>query len=234
MKQAIGYVRVSTKEQGDSKLGLEAQRKAIEEFATTHGYELLTTHEEVASGGSGLDERKVLRQALSQAKKLKCFILISKLDRLSREVSLVSSLMTQRVPFVCCDLGDSVDPFVLHIYAAFAESERKRNSDRTKAALKAIRHNIEANGYHISKAGNKIDKLGNHNNLHLGSAKGRAAVKAYANEFAHKHKPSIERMRAQGMTLQAIARELNDQGVPTQRNGTWTATSVSNLIKRWK
>lgn len=233
MKKLVGYARVSRKEQGDSKLGLQAQQHSIKEFAQANGYELLEVIEEVANSALGLDQREGLSKALALARKHKATVIVSKLDRLSRQVAFISNLMTNNVPFIVAELGADVDPFMLHIYAAVAEKERQIIRGRIKAALASINRNIQASGSHVSKAGNVITALGNPDNLKDHAHKGRAAVKAYADEFAHKHKPSIERMRQQGMTLQAIARELNNQGVPTARGGTWTATSVCNLIKRW-
>jgi DNA invertase Pin-like site-specific DNA recombinase len=219
MKQVIGYIRVSTREQGDSKLGLQAQQTALEEFAKSKGYEILSVVEEIASGADGLEYRQMLRYALAQAKKNKCAVLVAKLDRLSRDVAFVSHLMTQRVPFIVAELGDDVDPFVLHIYAAFAESERRKISSRTKAALAAL------------KAQGK--QLGKPENLIAHAHKGRQAVARQADDFAAKLRPTIERMRRDSMTYQAIARELNAQGTPTARGGTWTAKTVCNLVARW-
>jgi len=233
MNKLIGYVRVSTKEQGDSHVGLQAQRNDIEEFAKANGYELLEVVEEVASGSLGLEHRLELKRALALARKHKCKLAVSRLDRLSRQVAFVSALMQEQVPFVVCELGDAVDPFMLHIYAAVAEQARKVIRERVKGALSVVKQNIATNGYHVSKRGNKITTLGKVENLERSGDLGRAATKALADEFAQKHKPAIERMKAQGMTLQAIAREFNNQGIPTARGGNWTATSICNMIKRW-
>lgn len=219
MKQVIGYVRVSTKEQGDSRLGLQAQTAAIEEYAHKAGYTLLSIIEEVVSGAAGLDDRKMLRYALAQAKKHKCAVLVAKLDRLSRDAAFIAGLMSQRVPFIVSELGDDVDPFILHIYAALAEKERQLISSRTKAAL----GRLKAQGV----------KLGNPSNLRHAGDKGRLSVVAQADSFAAKLRPTVERMQRDGMSLQAIARELNDQGTPTARGGSWTAKTICNLVARW-
>jgi DNA invertase Pin-like site-specific DNA recombinase len=233
MRKLIGYTRVSTKEQGSSKLGLQAQQQAIEEFANANGYQLLACVEEVASGACGLDQRQMLRYALAQARKHKCAVIVAKLDRLSREVALVSGLMAQGIPFIVAELGDDVDPTILHVYAAFAEKERRMIGARTKAALASIKTNISKQGHHLSRQGNVITSLGNPANLVHAGDTGRQAVIRQADEFAARMRPTIERMRRGGMTLQAVARELNDTGTPTPRGGSWTATSVCNLIARW-
>src|SRR5712675_319115 len=88
-------------------------------------------------GADALDRRPQLAAALAAAKGAKCSIVVSKLDRLSRDVAFVSGLMAQRVPFIVAELGRDADPFMLHLYAALAEKERRLISERTKAALRA-------------------------------------------------------------------------------------------------
>lgn len=140
--KAIAYVRVSSREQGRSGLGLEAQRSAIQTFAAREDIEIIEWFSEVESGkriSDTLDERPQLQAALRAAKILRGPVVVSKLDRLSRDVHFISGLMVQRVEFVVCEFGRQVDPFMLHIRAAFAEQERKMISDRTKAALGALK-----------------------------------------------------------------------------------------------
>src|SRR5436190_10774912 len=93
---------------------------------------------ETGKGADALDRRPQLAAALAAAKAGKCCVLVSKLDRLSRDVAFVAGLMAQRVPFIVAELGRDADPFMLHLYAALAEKERRLISERTKAAL-AIR-----------------------------------------------------------------------------------------------
>ena len=140
--QAIGYLRVSTAEQGKSGLGLEAQRAAIKVFAEREGMTVVSWFTEVQSGkrvSDTLDERPELRAALAAGKAGKCPVLVSRLDRLSRDVHFISGLMVQRVEFIACELGRVADPFMLHLFAALAEKERALISARTKAALAALK-----------------------------------------------------------------------------------------------
>ena len=123
--KAIAYLRVSTQEQGNSRLGLEAQRAAVQAFAQAEGIKLLDIVEEVASGGLDLNQRPILAAALAAAKKAKAYVLVAKLDRLSRSVALISGLMAQQVKFMVAELGADTDPFMLHLYAALAEKERR-------------------------------------------------------------------------------------------------------------
>src|SRR5437879_5337200 len=139
MKVAIGYIRVSTARQGKSGLGLEAQQQALARFAQAEGYELVQTFTEVETGkgADALDRRPQLAAALRVAKKHKAPIIVAKLDRLSRDVHFISGLMTHRTPFIVAELGADADPFMLHLYAALAEKERRLISQRTKDSLQA-------------------------------------------------------------------------------------------------
>src|SRR6266850_7312776 len=133
----IVYYRVSTQRQGRSGLGLEAQRSAVTRFAESEGLAIVAEFIEVetGSGADALAQRPQLAAALAQAKKLKCPVIVAKLDRLSRDVAFIAGLMAQRVPFIVAELGADCDPFMLHIYAALAEKERRQISERTRAAL---------------------------------------------------------------------------------------------------
>jgi DNA invertase Pin-like site-specific DNA recombinase len=194
----VAYVRVSTGAQGRSGLGLEAQRELIARFAQANGLRSSpnTRRLKAARARMRLDRRPMLRKALAQAKKLACSIVVAKLDRLSRDVHFISGLMTQRVPFLVAELGPRVPSFMLHIYAAFAEEERRMISERTKAALQAAK----ARGV----------KLGNPR-IEIAHAKSRAT----ADHFVARVKPMIAGLRAGGLTLRAIAARLTELGIVT-------------------
>jgi DNA invertase Pin-like site-specific DNA recombinase len=220
MRPAFAYYRVSTREQGDSRNGLEAQAKAVQAFAQGAGYSLQGESVEVASGGLPLPGRPILQRLLFQARHAKATVLVAKLDRLSRDVAFISGLMAQGVRFVVAELGDDVDPFVLHLYAALAEKERRLIGERTKAGLAALK----ARGV----------KLGNPKNLAYAGSSGRDVQRRQADDFAARMRPTIERMRAAGMTIAQVANELNATGVPTARGGAWGATTVANMLSRWR
>jgi DNA invertase Pin-like site-specific DNA recombinase len=142
MKTAFAYTRVSTREQGKSGLGLEAQRAAIEAFAAREQIAISGWFSEVESGkrvSDTLSERPQLRAALAASKAAGAMVLVSKLDRLSRDVHFISGLMAHKVHFTVAELGTDVDPFMLHLFAALAEKERAMISQRTKAALAALK-----------------------------------------------------------------------------------------------
>ncbi|MFK7945516.1 MAG: recombinase family protein [Paracoccaceae bacterium] len=131
-------------------------------------------------------------------------MIVAKLDRLSRDVAFISRLMAQRVPFWVAELGADADPFMLHLYAALAEKERRLIAERTRAAL----------------AQRKRDGTppGNPTNAPEAPALGRQVQIADADRFAASVLPVIEAIRATGITsLRDIARALNTRGVPTAR-----------------
>src|SRR3954452_10242008 len=140
MERAVAYYRVSTKQQQRSGLGIEAQRATATRFAEAERLTIIAEFVEIETGkgADALDRRPQLAVALAMARTAKCSVLVSKLDRLSRDVAFVSGLMAQRIPFIVAELGRDADPFMLHLYAALAEKERRLISERTKAAL-AIR-----------------------------------------------------------------------------------------------
>src|SRR5436190_17753370 len=148
MDRAVAYYRVSTRQQQRSGLGIEAQRATVQRFAESEGITIIAEFVEAESGkgADAIDRRPQLAAALASAKAAKCRVLVSKLDRLSRDVAFVAGLMAQRVPFIVAELGRDADPFMLHLYAALAEKERRLISERTKAALAAKKQRGEALG----------------------------------------------------------------------------------------
>lgn len=218
-KPAVAYVRVSTDRQGKSGLGLDAQRAALATFASAHGFEIVEEFTDVASGKGedALERRPQLAKALARAKKLKCPVVVAKLDRLSRDVAFIAGLMAQRVPFIVAELGADADPFMLHTYAALAEKERALISARTRAALAPMK-------------GRGI--LGNRTNIAAAAARGRETLSAKADDFAGNVLPIIRELQAKGASIRAVAAELNDRNVKTARGGSWTAVQVSRILDR--
>ena len=221
MEQAIAYLRVSTQLQHRSGLGLDAQRAAIERFAAAESFTIAAEYVEAESGkgSDALDRRPQLAAALAAAKTARRSVIVAKLDRLSRDVAFVAGLMAQRVPFIVAELGRDADPFMLHLYAALAEKERRLISERTKAALAA------------KKAAGA--SLGNPINLDFAGASGRAMSVAAANGFARSLAPVLHSIRAEGaLTLRAMAVSLNRRGIKSSRGGEWHPSSVANRIER--
>jgi DNA invertase Pin-like site-specific DNA recombinase len=211
MKSAIAYTRVSTAGQGRSGLGLEAQEAALARFADAEGYVLAQTFTEVETGkgSDALDRRPQLSAALAAAHKLKAPIIVAKLDRLSRDVHFISGLMSHRTPFIVAELGADADPFMLHLYAALAEKERRLISQRTKDALAAKK----AQGV----------KLGGSN---AKSIQTRDEAKARAEEL----RPIFTELKS--LSANAIAVELNKRGVATPTGSPWSAKTVGRVQRR--
>jgi DNA invertase Pin-like site-specific DNA recombinase len=221
MERVVAYLRVSTQQQHRSGLGIEAQRAAIERFAAAESLTIIEQYAEfeTGKGADALERRPLLAAALAAAKKAKCSIVVSKLDRLSRDVAFVSGLMAQRVPFIVAELGRDADPFMLHLYAALAEKERRLVSERTKAAL------------HAKKASGA--KLGNSTNLSIAGSIGRLAQAQVADEFAINLMPVVQSIRNDGAaTLSEIVTALNSRGVRPARGNHWHRSSVRNLLAR--
>ncbi|MGV7215021.1 recombinase family protein [Bradyrhizobium sp. UFLA05-112] len=207
----ISYIRVSTDKQGKSGLGLEAQRDAIARFAASEALDAAGEFIEIETGkgADALEKRPQLTAALRKAKQIKAPIVVSKLDRLSRDVHFISGLMTKRVPFIVAALGKNVDPFMLHIYAALAEKERSMISERTRDAL--------------AKAKQRGVVLGNPN---IGKMNAEAAAARDA-----KLKSILEAIWE--MPYRDIAQELTDRNIPTPRGGDlWNAMTVMRVMKR--
>jgi DNA invertase Pin-like site-specific DNA recombinase len=209
MRPAIGYIRVSTAKQGRSGLGIEAQQEALQRFADAEGYSLAQTFTEVESGKHGDDHRPALAEALERARKERAPIIVAKLDRLSRDVHYISGLMKHRVPFIVTELGADTDPFLLHIYAALAEKERRLISERTKAAMKRAK----ARGVRIG------------------------GLRAKGIELEREAQQRAEGLRSvfeglSGLSARKAAEKLNADGVPTSAGGKWHATQVIRVRER--
>src|SRR5712672_107647 len=194
METTIVYFRVSTKQQQRSGLGIEAQRAAVKRFVEAEGMQILAEYIDIETGkgADALDRRPQLAAALAAAKAQKCSVVVAKLDRLSRDVAFVAGLMAQRVPFMVAELGRDADPFMLHLYAALAEKERRMISERTKAALAAKKAAGAAlgNPYNLAQAGNL----------------GRAALIEGADRFVESLGPVVQALRSEGATtLRAMA-----------------------------
>src|SRR5215204_4294609 len=139
MSNVIAYYRVSTERQRRSGLGIDAQRSTVTRFADAEGLSIISEYIEAESGkgSDALERRPKLAAALAAARAARCPVLVAKLDRLSRDVVFVANLMAQRVPFMVAELGADADPFMLHLYAALAEKERRLIAERTRMALAA-------------------------------------------------------------------------------------------------
>ena len=135
--QFIAYHRVSTDRQGESGLGLDAQRQAVTDYLNGGDWDLVDEFVEVESGKSHKN-RPQLAAAMAACKREKATLVIAKLDRLARNVHFVSGLMEAGIDFVAVD-NPHANKLMVHMLAAFAEHERDMISQRTKAALAAAK-----------------------------------------------------------------------------------------------
>ena len=221
-QRLVAYERVSTARQGASGLGLEAQRKVIEDFAASRGAEVLARFTEVESGRKA--DRPELAKALHLAKVTGATLVIAKLDRLSRNAAFLLALRDSGVRFVAVDMPEAND-LTVGIMALVAQAEREAISRRTKEALA------------VAKA--RGVRLGNPNGAESlrragkGGVALRAAVSANAAAFAADLAPVIADIRVAGHTsLRAIASELTSRGIRTRRGGAWGAGNVMGLLGR--
>ncbi len=209
----VAYYRVSTSRQGESGLGLEAQEDAVQKFCTSNAGLVLCEFREVESGTK--KDRPALKQAIAYCEKHGAALLIAKLDRLARNVHFVSGLLESGVRFVAVDMP-SADRFMMHVYAAVAEEEARRISERTRSALAVAR----ARGVQLGKNGKRL----------------AAEYKREAQSFAAEYGPIVCQLRSKRlMSYRAIAAYLNEtQAIPNQRGGKWHTNSVHRLHKRYE
>jgi DNA invertase Pin-like site-specific DNA recombinase len=211
----IAYFRVSTVQQGKSGLGLEAQRKAVHDYLNGGTWSLVGEFTEIESGKR--NKRPELEKALAACKRQKAKLVIAKLDRLSRNLAFIATLMDSSVEFIAVD-NPHANKLTVHILAAVAQHEREMIAQRTKDALQA------------AKARGVV--LGNPN---LADVRDRAvaSIRADADRFAKNVAPIIREIQSTGVAShRGIARSLNARGVATARGGAWTAVQVAAILHR--
>jgi DNA invertase Pin-like site-specific DNA recombinase len=212
----VAYYRVSTQRQGRSGLGLEAQQTAVRDFLTSGASKLLAEFTEVESGKS--DSRPQLAAAIKRCRMTGATLVISKIDRLSRDIHFLTGLQKAGVAFVATD-NPQANQLTIHILIAVAQHEREMISRRTRDALAAARaRGVVMGGY---RGGPVVD-----------GRLGGAAVREAADAFAGMVGPMIHEQRQAGATLQQIADRLAAEGISTARGGRWTPTAVRNVILR--
>lgn len=214
----VAYYRVSTAKQGQSGLGLEAQRQTV--LQSVGDGELLEEFTEVESGK--LNSRPELQAALKHARLTKSILIVAKLDRLSRNAAFLNQLFDADVPIRCADMPFA-DRFTVGILAQVAQWERERISDRTKAALVVARARGRALG---GKRPNQrcVNAAGRHR-----SAATRRAASAQRKLDVM---PYVDAARAAGHTsLRGMARYLNDRRIAAPRGGEWQAAQIARLLR---
>jgi len=219
VQKFVSYLRVSTERQGASGLGLEAQRAAVSAHAAGRG-DLVAEFVEIESGTN--NARPELQRALQEAKRQGAVLVIAKLDRLARNVAFIAKLLESGADIEAADLPGA-NKFLLHIMAAVAEQEASAISARTKAALQAAK----ARGVALGAANAVVRDA-------LQAAQPRAIEtrKAKADAHAATVRPILEDYQRKGLSLRAMAEELNRRGMPTARGGQWYAATIRNALQR--
>ena len=208
---AIGYIRVSTDEQAESGLGLEAQERTIKAYADLHGLDLEGIQVDAGVGGGSRSGREGLSAALSAVEAEGGHLIVAKLDRLTRSVRDALDIVEEaevrgwslHSVHERLDTGSAMGRFVTTIIAAVAELERGLISERTKAALAAKR----ARGEQLGRPP-------------VGALLPMAMVEA------------IREWRVEGLSQREIARRLHEAGLRTSAGSKWTHKSVGRLLGR--
>lgn len=222
MTKAVAYYRVSTDKQGRSGLGMEAQQAAVEALCNDRAWAIIAPpFQEVESGKR--DDRPELLKAIERCRQTGATLVVAKLDRLSRNVAFLATLQDSGIKFVAADMPEA-NELTVHIMAAVAQAERKMISQRTKDALAAVK----ARGTRLGNPQGIASFKGR-----SGSAAGVASLRLKADEHANLLAPVIERLQREGhLSLGAISRQLNQEGMRTPRGAQWHASSVRNLLAR--
>jgi len=216
MGKLVPYYRVSTRKQGESGLGLEAQQSCVINYARTGSHEIIVSYQEIETGKRA--DRSELAKAIAHTRRSKAVLVIAKLDRLARNVHFLSGLVESGVEFVCCD-DPNANRLTLHILAAVAEDEARRINERTKAALAAFK----------ARGG----KLGTPANLTPEAVRrGSEATRAKARAAYAALLPNLQAWRAAGSSFRQISALLNGSGQATRSGAPWNHAQVRRVLAR--
>jgi len=219
----VAYYRVSTERQGRSGLGLDGQRAAVAQYAASAGCTIVAEYTEVETGKKDdLANRPELRKALSHAKRAKATLVIAKLDRLARSVYVTATLHRSGVDFIAVD-NPTANRMTIQILAAVAENEARAISERTKAALAAAKERGTVLGATIAT-----------NRTREGTMRGVAAAsRVHAEKRREAYAdlaPVLRSLRAEGLSLRAIARRLSGEGDLTRHGRPWNPVQVARVL----
>jgi DNA invertase Pin-like site-specific DNA recombinase len=217
----ISYIRVSSKQQGKSGLGLEAQQESVAGHLSRHPGKLVAEFREIESGTRKGNHRPQLAAALQACRVHGATLIIAKLDRLARNVNFISNLMESKVDFIAVDFPEA-NRLTVHILASVAEHEAEMISTRTKLALAAAKRRGTVLG-------------GDRGNCQAIFRKGNKASAKVRSEDAQRRAadlvPVIADIRSHGaVSLRDIAAGLNERGITTARGGEWSAVQVSRVL----
>jgi DNA invertase Pin-like site-specific DNA recombinase len=216
----VAYCRVSTQKQGKSGLGLEAQRETVRAFIASRGGKIIAPEfVEVETGKR--NDRPELTKALKRSRVTGATLVVAKLDRLSRNAAFLMTLRDSGVSFVAADLPEA-NTMTVGVMAVVAQHEREAISARTKAALAAAKARGKRLGGRRRGAAN----------IRRYQPQGVAAAQEKAAERLRDVADDLRALEAEGLSLNAMARQLNEQGVRSPRGAQWTPTAVSRALAR--
>jgi DNA invertase Pin-like site-specific DNA recombinase len=220
----VTYFRVSTVSQGRSGLGLEAQKKTVMDFINGNSSKIVGEYVEIESGKK--DDRPELIKAIRDCRLKGARLIVSKLDRLSRDLHFIAELQKSGVQFTVAEMPEATE-LTVHIYAAMSQHERKEIGRRTKAALQAAMARGKKLGNPCLQKGERIPGSGD-------TASANQARKSKADKFAMDIAQVINEELTPGQSLREIAEDLNNSGYRTARGKDWDATAVKRVIDRAK
>lgn len=241
MNKYVVYYRLSLMKFGSVGLGLDAQRAMFEAFRVSRPGDVLGEYTEIETGKTLKKslKRPELTKAIERARVTNATLVIARLDRLARNVAFTSALMESGLDFVCCDMP-TADRFTLHIISAVAEREGQMISERTSAALQALK----ARGVKLGSARDGhwdgMTKKGDATRLERRDAGLQKAQQSsrevIQEEMSRQYEPIIpwiREMRAAGMTMQGIVDALNAKGCRTRRDMPWNMGTLHRLISKY-
>lgn len=227
----VSYCRVSSQGQGESGLGLEAQREYIDRAAKQNGWNIVGEFVDVVSGKLAIEDRPEGAKALAMCKKLGAKLVVAKLDRLSRSVHHIARLLDEATDFKVATMPQA-DKFQLHLFAALAEQERSFIASRTKEALAALQARADSGDVQSAKKIARRTEALEKGRTDANRAKASEAIQQRVNLWQESVRDPIDLcIRKGGRTLQQVADCLNGKGITTSRGGEWTPIQVSRVMK---
>ena len=227
----VSYCRVSSHGQGESGLGLEAQREYIARAAQQNGWNLIGEFVDVVSGKLAIEDRAEGAKALTLCKQTKAKLVVAKLDRLSRSVHHIARLLDETMDFKVATMPQA-DKFQLHLFAALAEQERSFIASRTKEALAALKKRADGGDVQsVEKIARRTEAL-EKGRTATNRAKASKAIQDRVSSWQESVRDPIDLcIRKGGRTLQQVADCLNSKGITTSRGSTWSSMQVKRVMQ---
>ena len=221
MQEFVAYRRICSLERGRPALQLEEQAAAILRFVQSRPGVLLQdfVEREPGAGRKALQHRPQLSEAMKLARKRGAVLVVSTLDRLSRDAACLADLIASGVEFAAAETP-AADAFMLQIHASVAQRQREQRARRLSASLQARKAKALLAG--------QPNPLGNGAALQPRNEERRQAAQAFAARLA----PRLLAWRSAGMSQRAMVEELNRQGIAAAGGGTWSLMQLQRVLAR--